>query len=108
MPPVGVVVSDLSPSVGFVCSEAACFLKIMIVDYAVLHTAGVTVIVALAVSLTLIITIIFAKVVGCTLPMFAQKLGLDPAVMASPFITTIVDAIALLTYFRIACLMLPL
>lgn len=87
---------------------AACFLKIMIVDYAVLHTVGVTVIVALAVSLTLIITIVFAKVVGCTLPMFAQKLGLDPAVMASPFITTIVDAIALLTYFRIACLMLPL
>ncbi len=87
---------------------AACFAKIMIVDNLILHTAGVTPLVALAVSLTLIVTIIFAKLVGCTLPMFAQKIGLDPAVMASPFITTIVDAIALLTYFRIACWLLPL
>ena len=86
----------------------ACFAKIMIVDNLILHTAGVTPLVALAVSLTLIVTIVFAKLVGCTLPMFAQKVGLDPAVMASPFITTIVDAIALLTYFRIACWLLPL
>ena len=91
-----------------VALAGACFAKIMIVDNLILHTAGVTPLVALAVSLTLIVTIIFAKLVGCTLPMFAQKVGLDPAVMASPFITTIVDAIALLTYFRIACWLLPL
>ena len=45
---------------------------------------------------------LIAKVIGCTLPMVAQKLGLDPAVMASPFITTIVDALSLLVYFGIA------
>lgn len=88
--------------------SVACFAKIMIVDYFILHTTGVTPLVAFAVSLTLAITVLFAKVVGCTLPMLAQKVGFDPAVMASPFITTIVDAIALLTYFRIACLLLPL
>ena len=53
------------------------------------------------------ITIICAKVVGCSLPMLAKKLGFDPAVMASPFITTIVDALSLLVYFGIACALLP-
>jgi magnesium transporter len=51
-------------------------------------------------------TIICAKLVGCTLPMLADKIGFDPAVMASPFITTIVDAISLLIYFQIAKLLL--
>lgn len=54
------------------------------------------------VCLTLMITILCAKVVGCTLPILAKKVGFDPAVMASPFITTIVDAISLLVYFGIA------
>ena len=58
--------------------------------------------VALTICLTLIVTIFCAKMVGCTLPLFAYKLGFDPAVMASPFITTIVDAISLLVYFRFA------
>ncbi len=53
-------------------------------------------------SATLAITVLLAKAVGCTLPMVAKKLGFDPAVMASPFITTIVDAMSLLVYFGIA------
>jgi len=52
------------------------------------------------------VTVIIAKIVGCTLPLLAQKIGLDPAVMASPFITTIVDALSLLVYFLIAALIL--
>ena len=73
----------------------ANFVKIMLVDH-------VTVAVALVVCLTLMLAVLFAKLVGCTLPMFAQKIGFDPAVMASPFITTIVDALSLAIYFTIA------
>lgn len=58
--------------------------------------------VALVICLTLIVTIFCAKVIGCTLPMVAHRIGFDPAVMASPFITTIVDAISLLVYFQFA------
>ena len=58
--------------------------------------------VSLSVSLTLVVTVTIAKFIGCTLPMFAKKLGFDPAVMASPFITTVVDALSLLTFFSIA------
>ena len=60
------------------------------------------------VSLTILATVIFAKIIGCLLPIGAKKIGLDPAVMASPFITTIVDAVSLLIYFAIASLMLSL
>ena len=59
------------------------------------------------VGLTVFFTVILAKLVGCTLPMLAKKLGFDPAVMASPFITTIVDALSLLVYFGIATMLLP-
>ncbi len=52
-------------------------------------------------------TIIIAKFIGCTLPLFAKKIGFDPAVMASPFITTIVDAVSLLIYFAVASMVLP-
>lgn len=62
--------------------------------------------VALVVSVTLFLAVIVAKIVGSTLPMIARKIGMDPAVMASPFITTIVDAISLLIYFRIATVVL--
>ena len=62
--------------------------------------------VALVVSVTLFLAVIVAKIVGSTLPMLAKKIGMDPAVMASPFITTIVDAISLLIYFRIATIAL--
>ena len=62
--------------------------------------------VAAVVCLTLVGTVVCAKVVGCTLPMVAEKVGIDPAVMASPFITTIVDALSLLVYFLFARLLL--
>jgi len=81
---------------------AVSFLKIILVDRMLMGNDGVTFAVALVVCLTLASTILVAKVVGCTLPMLADKLGFDPAVMASPFITTIVDAISLLLYFGIA------
>ena len=75
---------------------AACaFLKALFFD-----RVGVSV--ALVVSLTLVVTVVLAKLVGGTLPMLAKKIGFDPAVMASPFITTIVDALALLVYFGFA------
>ena len=75
---------------------AVCnFVKLLIVD-------RVTMPVAMIVCLTLVITVIMAKFIGCTLPMLAKKAGFDPAVMASPFITTIVDALSLIVYFTIA------
>ena len=64
--------------------------------------------VALVVAVTVFLTIVMAKLVGCTLPMLAKKLGFDPAVMASPFITTVVDALALLVYFAVATQLLGL
>ena len=73
----------------------ANFIKLLLID-------RVSVTIALIVCLTLIITILCAKIVGSTLPMIAKKIGFDPAVMASPFITTIVDAVSLFIYFRIA------
>ena len=57
---------------------------------------------ALVVCLTPMLTVVCAKIVGCTLPMVAEKVGIDPAVMAAPFITTVVDALSLLIYFTIA------
>jgi magnesium transporter len=57
---------------------------------------------ALTVCLTLLLTVIAAKILGCTLPIFAKRLGADPAVMASPLITTLVDAGSLMIYFAIA------
>ncbi len=62
--------------------------------------------ISLVVCATLLITITVAKLVGCTLPILAKRLGFDPAVMASPFITTIVDACSLIIYFRIAGMLL--
>ncbi|MBR6966579.1 MAG: magnesium transporter [Clostridia bacterium] len=85
---------------------ALCFAKIMLIDYLMLKTEDVTMMVALVVSLTMLVTVVCAKMVGCTLPMLAKKIGFDPAVMASPFITTIVDALSLLVYFAIATSML--
>lgn len=73
----------------------ANFAKLMIFD-------KVTLSIALVVSVSLALTVLIAKIVGCMLPMLAKKIGFDPAVMASPFITTIVDALSLLIYFEIA------
>jgi len=74
---------------------AANFVKLLLID-------KVTMSVALVVCSTLVIVITIAKLIGCTLPILAKRIGFDPAVMASPFITTIVDAISLFVYFQIA------
>ena len=90
--------------VAFFCGitlAAANFIKLLFLD-----RVGVQV--ATIVCLTLLITVLIAKLVGCSLPMFAKKIGFDPAVMASPFITTIVDAISLMVYFQIAATLLHL
>lgn len=88
------------------CLGGANFVKMMLVDRALLHNAAVTPTVALVVCLTLVFVVFFAKLVGCSLPILAERIGLDPAVMASPFITTVVDAISLAIYFRFASLLL--
>lgn len=75
------------------------FVKLLLID-------RVTVQVALVVCITLAVTVLMAKIIGCTLPILAKKIGFDPAVMASPFITTIVDAISLIVYFRVASIFL--
>ena len=79
----------------------ANFLKLIFLD-------RVTITVAAVICLTLLFVVLIAKLVGCCLPMLASKVGFDPAVMASPFITTIVDALSLLVYFNIATRMLHL
>ena len=81
---------------------AATFIKVVCIDRILLGNPDVTVLVALAVSLSLALTIIFAKLIGAALPILAKRLGFDPAVMASPFITTLVDAASLLIYFFVA------
>ena len=81
---------------------AVCFLKILLVDRMLMGNSSITLLVSGVVSLTLGVTVIMAKFVGCTLPLLAKRLGFDPAVMASPFITTIVDALSLLVYFMFA------
>jgi magnesium transporter len=79
--------------------SAANFVKILLIDRVSLTVAAV-------VCITLFVTIVIAKLVGCTLPIIAKRIGFDPAVMASPFITTIVDALSLLVYFNIASALL--
>ena len=86
--------------------SAVCFGKILLVDRLLMGNSSVTVTVALVVCLTMAITVLLAKTVGCILPITAKRLGFDPAVMASPFITTIVDALSLLVYFGIAKVLL--
>ena len=79
----------------------ANFIKLLVID-------GVSTSVALVVCLTLICSVCVAKIIGCSLPIFAKKIGFDPAVMASPFITTIVDAVSLMIYFKIAVTLLQI
>ncbi|MBR5774547.1 MAG: magnesium transporter, partial [Clostridia bacterium] len=90
--------------VAFLCGVVlgvATFGKIILID-------GYDIPLALVVSITLVATVLIAKVVGCSLPILAKCARLDPAVMASPFITTIVDALALVIYFKIASSLLAL
>ncbi|MBQ7437023.1 MAG: magnesium transporter [Oscillospiraceae bacterium] len=83
-----------------------CFGKIMLVDRMLLGNSDITTLTAFVVCFTMAVTVLIAKMVGCTLPLAAKKIGFDPAVMASPFITTIVDALSLLVYFGIATALL--
>ena len=85
---------------------AVCFVKILLIDRLLMGNSDITIMVSLVVCLTLAVTVFLAKAVGCALPLVAKRLGFDPAVMASPFITTIVDALSLLVYFSIAKLLL--
>ena len=84
-----------------------CFGKVIVVDGIIFGNMAEAVnysfpVVAIVVSITMSLTVVMAKMIGCTLPLVAKKLGFDPAVMARPFITTIVDALSLLVYLKIA------
>ena len=84
-----------------------CYLKLWLVDGKLLGNGDITPQVNLVVCLALFVTVLSAKIVGAVLPMAAKALKLDPAVMASPFITSIVDALSLLVYFLFAKMLLP-
>lgn len=97
--------------VGVLCAVVlgvVALLKVMLVDNLIMRNDAVSFGVALIVAATLAITVIMSKLIGATLPMLASRIGLDPAVMASPFITTIVDALALIVYFFMAKGFFPL
>ena len=79
-----------------------CFIKVLLVDRLLMGNTSISLSVDLVICLALGVTVVIAKMVGCTLPLLAKRLGFDPAVMASPFITTIVDALSLLVYFLFA------
>ena len=81
---------------------AVNFVKMLLVDNLLLGNPDVDYTIALIVSLAIVFTVMFAKVVGSFLPMLAEKIGLDPAVVATPLITTISDAVSLLIYLEIA------
>lgn len=91
--------------VGLLCGltlAAVNFVKIWFIDRTLLGMSEITIEADLVISLTLVIEIIFAKMVGCVFPILAKKLKLDPAVISSPFITTVMDALSLLIYFMLA------
>ncbi len=96
--------------VAFLCGiilAAVNFLKVLVFDMWLMGSRSIgNILENLVISLTLLATVIIAKIVGSVLPLLAKKIGLDPAVMASPFITTIVDAISLLIYFGFAAILL--
>lgn len=96
-------------NVALICGTVlgvANFAKMFFLDGFILGQE-ISIYVAAVVSITLLFTVIFAKIIGCSLPLIAKKVGFDPAVMASPFITTIVDAVSLLIYFKTAEILLP-
>lgn len=91
--------------VGFLCGVslgAVALGKVMLIDRLLLGNEAVTIAVGASVALTVFATIFTAKIIGASLPLLAKRLGLDPAVMASPFITTLVDAVSLIIYFFIS------
>ena len=91
--------------IGVMCAVSlgvVTFLKVWLIDGLILGNEAVTLAVSVVVALSLALTIIVAKIIGATLPILAKRIGLDPAVMASPLITTLVDAISLIVYFFVA------
>lgn len=76
----------------------ACFAKLLLIDNLIFGYSGYTLVRSAVVSLALIVTVMLAKIVGCLLPIIAKKIKLDPAVMAAPFITTIVDSLSLIIF----------
>ena len=98
-----VILKELAVSIILGATLAVvCFGKIMLIDGLLFGVAGVTVQSALIISVAMFLTIILAKFVGCALPLIAKQCHLDPAVMASPFITTILDILSLLLYCALA------
>ena len=91
-----------------VALAVVCFAKIWLVDHLLFNNPDITLMVDLVVCCALCVTVVVAKIVGCLLPIGAKALNLDPAVMASPFISTIVDALSLLVYFLFANMILGL
>ncbi|MBR7122278.1 MAG: magnesium transporter [Oscillospiraceae bacterium] len=89
-----------------VALAVVCFVKIWLIDRLLLGNTQITLLVDAVVCLALAVTVLVAKLVGAILPIGAKLLKLDPAVMASPFITSIVDALSLLVYFLFARLLL--
>lgn len=85
---------------------AVNFVKMLLLDGMLLHNDSVTVAVAATVSVSIVFIVMFAKVVGSMLPIIAEKVGVDPAVMANPLISTVTDAVSLLIYIKIAKLIL--
>ena len=83
-----------------------CFIKIWVVDRMLFNNPDISLMVDAVVCLAMFVTVLLAKTVGAVLPMVAKVLKLDPAVMASPFITSIVDALSLLVYFLFATMLL--
>ena len=92
----------MSMQYAFILLAAVCFIKIMLIDRLLLGNTDVTPLIAAVVCVTMALTVLVSKVIGCILPVFAKKMGFDPAVMSSPFITTIIDAVSLLLYFALA------
>lgn len=96
--------------VGLVCGlslAAVNFVKVLLVDKMLFNNDEITILIDVAICLTLVVEIVFAKFIGASLPMLAKKIGFDPAVMSSPFITTIVDAVSLLLFFGISSAVIP-
>jgi len=91
-----------------VALAVVCFVKIWLIDHLMLGNENITLMVDLVVCCALCVTVVLAKMVGCMLPIAAKAVKLDPAVMASPFISTIVDALSLLVYFMFAKMLLKI
>lgn len=99
--------------VSLLCGAALClvnFLKLYILDYLIMHNldTGYAIAEMMVVCITLFFTVVVAKLVGSMMPVLAKRIGLDPAVMASPLVTTVLDAVSLFIYFSVAGMFLKI